>query len=253
MNKSGKTITVVTVCYNASKTIEDTIHSILGQDYPNLEYIIVDGQSSDDTMEIVKKYSLSENGFEHKISKWVSEPDSGIYDAMNKGLHMASGNYLIFMGADDVFVNNHVLSDVAPWLDKYDGDIIYGYVRRTSTDCIDSKTFYPFRFVPGNICHQCIFYPREIYSNFQYDTKYPILADYAYNLTVRKQSRFQHIPLMVSIFNDTGISGRCVDREFEKDKRGLLLSSIGWPNYLLGKAYKFGMTVKSRIKGLLKK
>ena len=87
-------ITIITVAYNAVKDIENTILSVLNQTYPNIEYIIIDGGSTDGTLDIIKKY-------EDKISYWVSEPDKGIYDAMNKGIVKANGDYLFFLGADD--------------------------------------------------------------------------------------------------------------------------------------------------------
>ena len=106
-------ISVITVCLNASKTIEQTILSIINQTYDNIEYIIIDGVSTDGTLDIIKKY-------ESKISLCQSEPDNGIYDAMNKGLKLATGDFLIFMGADDVFYNENVIYKVASEIDNYD-------------------------------------------------------------------------------------------------------------------------------------
>ena len=97
-------ISVITVCYNAAPLIEETILSVLGQDYPNLEYLIVDGASTDGTLDIVRKYA--------DRVKFVSEPDKGIYDAMNKGLKKATGEWVNFMNAGDYFANDHVLSDI---------------------------------------------------------------------------------------------------------------------------------------------
>lgn len=243
-------ITVITVCFNAEKSLEETIKSIISQDYKNLEYIIIDGSSMDKTIEIVKKYSCEEtrNKFDHKISRWVSEPDSGIYDAMNKGLKMATGNYIIFMGADDVFANAHVLSNVAKHLVKWDGDVVYGSVQMKTSGRIDHKPFNSFKIAVGNICHQCIFYPRAVYSKFLYETKYRIFADYAYNLALWKNYKFRHIPVTVSIFNDQGISGRLDDMEFYQDRKSLLLSSVGWWNYMAGSIYRVLRTMKSKIK-----
>ena len=91
-------ITFITVCYNAIDTLEKTILSIINQTYPNIEYIIIDGASTDGTVDIIKKY-------EHKLSYWISEPDKGIYDAMNKGLKRATGDYINFMNADDILLH----------------------------------------------------------------------------------------------------------------------------------------------------
>ena len=98
-------ITVVTVCYNAAVTIEKTILSVVGQTYNNIEYLIIDGGSKDDTLAIIKKY-------ESNISKWISEPDKGIYDAMNKAIKMATGEWINFMNAGDCFATNDVLEKI---------------------------------------------------------------------------------------------------------------------------------------------
>lgn len=93
-------VTVVTVSYNADKVIEPTIKSVVNQTYPNLEYVIIDGSSTDNTLNIIKKYS-------NKISAWYSEPDRGIYDGMNKGLDVATGDWIIFMNAGDRFLHKN--------------------------------------------------------------------------------------------------------------------------------------------------
>ena len=105
MNLSKETdtlISVVTVSYNAVSTIEQTILSVINQTYPNVEYIIIDGGSTDGTVDIIKKYA-------DKIAYWVSEPDKGIYDAMNKGVVVATGEWINFMNAGDIFTDSDVI------------------------------------------------------------------------------------------------------------------------------------------------
>lgn len=99
-------ITIITVCFNSSATIEQTIQSVLSQTHADIEYIVVDGDSKDNTKEIIEKYN-------NKISKFISEPDKGIYDAMNKGLKLATGDVIGILNSDDMYKNNHVLSKVA--------------------------------------------------------------------------------------------------------------------------------------------
>jgi len=111
-------ITVVTVCYNAADVIELTIKSVLAQTYHNLEYIIIDGKSADGTMEIVGRYA-------DKISKIVSEPDTGVYDAMNKGIRLATGDYINFMNAGDTFSSETAVADVVKQTNP-DMDVIFG-------------------------------------------------------------------------------------------------------------------------------
>ena len=98
-------VSIITVCYNSEKTIKETIESVLDQNYSNLEYIVIDGQSNDTTNEIIKEYKDS-------ISYYLSEPDGGIYDAMNKGIAAATGDLIGILNSDDVYVNNQVISKV---------------------------------------------------------------------------------------------------------------------------------------------
>lgn len=97
--KKAPLITVITVSYNAVSSIEDTIKSVINQSYKNIEFIIIDGQSTDGTVDIIKKY-------EKQIAYWTSEPDNGVYDAMNKGIDKSTGEWIIFLGADDILLDN---------------------------------------------------------------------------------------------------------------------------------------------------
>ena len=101
-------ISIITATYNSAKTLRDTIESVLNQTYDNIEYIIVDGGSKDDTLEIIKEYEPKFNG----RLKWISEKDNGIYDAMNKGIGLASGEVVGILNSDDLYVNRNVIHDI---------------------------------------------------------------------------------------------------------------------------------------------
>lgn len=103
--KSSPIISVVTVCYNAVTEIERTIQSVIGQSYPNIEYIIIDGGSKDGTVDLIRKYA-------DKLAYWISEPDKGIYDAMNKGIAVSTGDWICFLNAGDWFAGTRVLAEV---------------------------------------------------------------------------------------------------------------------------------------------
>lgn len=111
-------ISIITVCLNSVKTIEQTIRSVIMQDYDNLEYIIIDGGSTDGTMDIIRKY-------ENYFSYWISEPDNGIYDAMNKSLKVCTGDVVAFLNSDDWYDNN-VLKRVNSYFEENDVDIVSG-------------------------------------------------------------------------------------------------------------------------------
>ncbi len=123
-------ISIITVSYNSAKTIEDTINCVLSQSHKDIEYIVVDGASRDDTPQIVKKY-------QEKISKLIIEPDYGIYDAMNKGIRSATGDVIGFLNADDSYVSNKVLERVNEAFEQNDADSVYGdlcYVSEEDTN-----------------------------------------------------------------------------------------------------------------------
>lgn len=175
MNK----VSVITVCYNAEKEIERTIKSVLSQTYTNLEYIIVDGNSSDKTMEIVLHYS-------ENITKIVSEPDKGIYDAMNKGIKMANGEWVIMMNAGDEFASNSVLDKIFQGTIPEYVKFIYSdtYIRNGS-----SWVICPMNFDKGGLNHQCVIYKKELHSEIGYYIVTPklIISDYLFFIQVPRE------------------------------------------------------------------
>lgn len=162
-------VTVITVCYNAESLIEETIQSVLNQDYKNLEYLIVDGASKDGTMSVVQKYA-------DRLT-YVSEPDKGIYDAMNKGLQMAKGEWVNFMNAGDTFVDEKVLSDVFRTEIPSEVRIIGGHVMRVYPDREEVQYAENPYITPIELpyCHQATFFRR---GGWQYDISFRIAADY---------------------------------------------------------------------------
>ena len=112
-------ISIITVCYNAESTIKSCIESVKGQNYNSIEYIIIDGGSTDKTINII-------NNYKHSVNHFISEPDQGIYDAMNKGIKLATGDIIGMLNADDFFADNSVINDIAGAFDKNNTEIIYG-------------------------------------------------------------------------------------------------------------------------------
>ena len=165
-------ISIITVCYNSGKTIEDTINSVLHQTYDNIEYIIIDGSSKDDTLKIIKKYESS-------IDLWVSENDSGIYNAINKGLKMSSGDIIGILNSDDIYTNN-ALSLVKKYFENFERvDFVFGSIikERLLSGFAKEKIKWKFNIYPG---HSSGFF---ISKNAQlkvglYDEKFELHADY---------------------------------------------------------------------------
>lgn len=165
-------ISIVTVCFNAAELIESTIKSVIGQTYSNVEYIVIDGGSTDGTKDIIKKYA-------DKISYWVSEPDRGIFDAMNKGIKVATGNYINFMNAGDEFSDDNVLKRIAQHIDGQ--TVVFGRWRRSYPDG-SSKIVSPKKIdvlkVEMPFCHQACFVDLEYHKDHLFDPTFRFSADY---------------------------------------------------------------------------
>lgn len=202
MIKQLPKITIVTISYNIVSHIEKTILSVINQTYSNIEYIVIDGGSTDGTVDIIKKYS-------NKISYWVSERDKGIYDAMNKGIVAATGDWINFMNAGDVFYHNNVIAEVVPFLDN-NTDIIYGdLVLDTPLGVYwkkpDMLEDLMHKMVFG---HQASFIKTNYHKNNNYDISFKSSGDYAffYNSYINK-AKFKYMPIKIALFDaKTGMS-----------------------------------------------
>jgi len=198
-NMNNPKISVVTVCYNVSDSIEKTILSVINQKYSNIEYIIVDGGSKDGTIDIIKKY-------EDHIAKWVSEPDKGIYDAMNKAIDMATGEWINFMNAGDMFVDCNVLKALSEVFEErhdviYGNTIFYGRGKQKLRKGQKIHKQLP-RFV-----HQSSFVLTSLTKERKYDLNYKIAADHAFFYNLYKEGKeFFYVDQVISMFNNDGIS-----------------------------------------------
>ena len=206
-------ITIITVSYNAASTIERTIKSVLEQTYKKIEYIIIDGESTDGTLDVIKKYS-------NHISYWISEPDNGIYDAMNKGIDIASGDWIIFMNAGDWFYNKEIINGI--FYNKiYSSDIIYGAVeRRTKYKTYIEKPL-PISRISHNMVfsHQSTFVKTHIMKKYKFeDKKYKIIADYAFFIKQYKiGTKFEELDYVISSYDNIyGISSSQNYHQYKK-------------------------------------
>lgn len=170
-------ISIITVCWNASATLEETIKSVASQTYNNIEYIIVDGGSTDSSVDIIKKYT-------NVIDKWVSEKDKGLYDAMNKGVAMATGDYIGILNADDTFFEKNTIEKVAKFLQDNPLDACVGDIVQHKNGKIirkySSKNWIPEKLKIGFMApHPSIFFKKELFQKFgDYKLGYKIAADY---------------------------------------------------------------------------
>jgi glycosyltransferase involved in cell wall biosynthesis len=196
-------ISIITPVLNAESCIEVALKSVADQTYRNIEHLIIDGGSTDNTLDIVRKYHRQ---YEH--IKVFSEEDSGIYDAMNKGIKLAKGDWLYFLGSDDRFVNDDVLLNLLDYFNS-DLDIFYGNVIFAISGRVHDGEFSKEKLLKRNICHQSIFCRKSVFDKTGYfDTKYKVLADWHFNMKWinNKKLRHRYIGQNIAYYNEKGYS-----------------------------------------------
>jgi len=173
-------ISIITVCYNSAKTIKDTLISVTNQLHDDIEHVLVDGGSGDGTIDLVKKHG-------ERVKKFVSSPDHGIYDAMNKGLGLAAGDYVAYLNSDDFYTNEEVIQKVAEAIHETKADAIYGdlsYVKRDDPKIRvrywKSQVFQPESFVRGFAPpHPTFFMKRKLLNDLGgFDLSYSLASDF---------------------------------------------------------------------------
>lgn len=226
-------LSLITVTYNSLSTLQATVASVLAQDFTNIEYIVIDGASTDGTASW-----LQENN--QGITRWISEKDLGIYDAMNKGLQMATGEIVGFLHADDVFANSEILKNVMKLVEQNNADLLYGdleYVSDQDSSKVirywksGSYSFSKLRkgWMPP---HPTVYFKRNLIELYGYfDTSYSISADYEWLLRVLK-SRLNvvYLPQVMIQMRVGGTSNRSlanIIRKSREDYRALRTHKIG--------------------------
>ncbi len=223
-------ISVITISYNAGDTIEETILSVVNQDYPDIEYVIIDGGSTDQTKTIISKY-------QSQISTYISEPDNGIYDAMNKGLSLATGDLIALLNADDVYAASSVLTNVCKALEANATDACYGdleYVKRLNPDKVIRKwvsgVFIRENFRKGWMPpHPAFFVKRRIYQEFgNFNTDLKTSADY--ELMLRFLYRYKvstcYLPMVLVKMKVGGQSNQSFQNRINANKEDRLAWKI---------------------------
>ena len=218
-------ITVITVVLNCSWHLERTILSVINQNYKNIEYIIIDGGSTDGTLDIIKKY---ENGIDY----WISENDEGIYDAMNKGLDAAHGEWIFFLGADDILHDSNVIENMVTSISG-DLSLIFGDIKYSDNKIIRSK-FGLATLLHNTVHHQSALYNAELFRNWRFDRTLKVVSDYELNLIIYlTRKKHKHVNLLVSICSREGISRTSLNKAFDETNtiRRRYLNPV--TNYLL--------------------
>lgn len=215
------TYSIITINYNNKEGLQNSIESVIQQSFQDYEFIVIDGNSNDGSVSLLKKY-------DKKIDFWVSEPDKGIYNAMNKGIKHAHGDYLIFMNSGDFFYNKDVLKDVIPFLNN---DIIEGKLYKTkSKTYTDLPTLNPtmMLFYKGGLDHQACFIRRTLFNHYLYDESLQIAADWKFFLQkiVFESHTLSYMPVIVASYEGGGISEDKYHETIHKEERNKVLSSL---------------------------
>ena len=246
-------ISIITVSFNSATTIRQTIESVLAQDYPELEYIVVDGASKDGTVEILKEFA-------DKI-KFISEPDKGIYDAMNKGLKMATGDAIGTIGGDDFYPNNQVISQVAKAFVQYQTDAVYGDIQFINPDDIHTIVRYwkageysRKNWLQGWMPPHLSFYLKKAaFEKYgEYLTDFTCSGDYELMLRMLYKNHLSahYLPLTLTTMRNGGTSTASLKHRYRanmEDRRAWKINNLK-PNW-----YTLWMKPLSKITQLFKK
>ena len=215
-------ISIITACLNVEDTIEKTFLSVLNQTYIDWEIVVIDGVSTDGTLEIIEQYK-------ENISYFVSEPDTGIYNAMNKGIKASNGDFILFLNANDTLHSIDILEKVANTLiENPEVKYLFGDVNYISEDCNKgevqkyNQVKNDIFFVNQNICHQSIFYHKSLFAQLgNYSEDYKVYADWEFNIKclVQNKTAAIYLPLTISDFQLGGLSAnKSFSKLYKKEK-----------------------------------
>jgi len=204
-------VTIITVTLNSAATLTTTMDSVRSQDYADIEHILVDGLSTDETVDVIRSYP--------HVARFISEPDTGLYDAINKGIRMATGDVIGILNSDDFFSSPHIVSQIADALTRRRVDAVFGdvaFVRPTNLEKIvrmySSRKFHPRQFARGYMpAHPTFYVRRRCYEEFGlYQTDYKIAADYELLMRFihRYRLSYAYIPLTMVHMRTGGTSNR---------------------------------------------
>lgn len=223
-------ISVITVVYNNKQGLEATIKSVSYQTYPNIEFIIIDGNSNDGTLSAIQNN-------QERIDYWISEPDNGIYDAMNKGIEASTGDWLLFLNSGDVFHKDTIVEEMVKELD--DSSIVYGNMIRTDgkhnylSRGVHGSHLDAYDFMHGSLCHQAAFIKKDLFKRCgNYSLKYKLAADseFFFRSIVLFHESHKYVDKVVSIFQLGGASTVHHD-DYMEERKQFLINYLGSDTY----------------------
>ena len=212
---------VIIPTYNSSRTLQECLRSFINQSIRDFEILIIDGGSSDETISVVQNCI----GLASQV-RWTSERDNGVYDAMNKGIKKAKGEWLYFLGSDDSLYSNDVLEKVADFIRGKDVQVVYGNVFTRISRKIYDGEFTKEKLFNNNICHQSIFIHRSVFEiTGLFSMKYKIFSDWHHNIKwfYNKDIKHAYLDAVIANYAEDGLSSHNVDLPFMNDRLGLFL------------------------------
>jgi len=244
-------ISIITACFNSETNIEQTIQSVIGQTYPNIEYIIIDGGSTDKTLDILKKYH-------DKITKLVSEPDSCVYDAMNKGILISTGEIIQFLNSGDYLHSQDTLEKVAKVFSDRSIYGVYGNVEifsdsRKKTVVRGFKVTYN-SLLYRRICHQALFVRRSLFNEiglFSTTLKYSSDHEFIVKSIKRYPSNFLYLNMTLAKYRQGGMSCKMMERTKFEDLK-IIRANYNWIQFLFGAFICAIVILKYKIPQILK-
>lgn len=238
-------LSIITINYNNARGLEKTILSVINQTFKNIEYIIIDGGSNDESMDIISKYNDS-------ITYWVSEPDSGIYNAMNKGIAKSSGDYCLFLNSGDSLLNkkslNKCISKVSTWSDLISFDLVFDSSISSRYCRIPDTISFEF-FYSTSLPHPSTFIRRFLFKDNFYDESYKIIADktFFYDLFLNRRVTFCHVNYPLSLFDMQGVSNSNGDVTLKEWKRHLTKRLPAFEADYLIQRYPYGFDARTSL------
>ena len=232
------TISIITPTFNAATTIAHCLESVAQQTYRPIEHWIIDGQSTDATLSVVKEFAQK-----HNHVHYLCEPDQGVYDAMNKGIDLAEGNWLYFLGGDDSFYTDHVLTEIFGQGFHLEQDVLYGDVFSTRFGGVYDGPFDEVKIFQQNICHQALFFRKSIFrATGLFNLRYQIYADWDHNLKwfLNSDISQRYLAITVANYADNGFSSTNSETKFIEERPLLFLS---YDKGILSKKWKAKLAI----------
>jgi glycosyltransferase involved in cell wall biosynthesis len=226
------------------------LQSVAEQRFSDFELIIVDGGSTDHTLDIIREFKDQMN------LQYISEPDEGVYDALNKGIKMARGQWLYFLGTDDRLIDKNILSDIFATIDQSgEFDVVYGNIFSEKNNRVVGSTWSHEDWLFKNVCHQGIFYKSILFDTYGlFEIKYKVCGDYAYNLMLwHAGTQWRYINRVIAFFGGQGLSHTQFDSNFHDDKEAILFQPYAHlPKRTLYEAKKYFIYNEIRFKDFWK-